>query len=90
MATRNVDATRDPVSVTAAPLSLAAGTGYSLQNVDSSARLYFREAAVKPVGAARRGFVLQPLDTVEITPEAVAPHWLWTDEDGCRCVITEA
>ena len=90
MATRNVDVTSDPTNIVAA-LSLAAGTRYAFQNIDPSARIFLREAAVKPTGGALRGFVFAPFVDGTIEPSAGIGVWLWSDRpDGAKAVIGEA
>ena len=90
MATRNFDATGDPANIVAA-LSLAVGTRYAIQNVDPNARLFVREAAVKPTGGALRGFVLAPFESAGFKPQTGIGVWCWTDRaDGARAVVGEA
>ena len=90
MATRNVDVTLDPVNIVAS-LALNVGTRYVFQNIDTAAsRIFVREAAAKPTGAALRGFVLNAGEHGVITPDATVPTWIWTDRpDGARAVIGE-
>ena len=68
MATRNVNVTTDPADVVAS-LSLSAGR-YTIQNVDPSARIFLREAAVKPTGGALRGFVIDPFADATLRVDA--------------------
>ena len=90
MAARNVDVTTSPSNIVSG-LSLAIGTAYTIQNVDSNGRIFVREAAVAPSGGALRGFVLVPLAHATIKPESGAGVWLWTDRaDGAKAVIDEA
>ena len=90
VATRNVDVSPEPANIVAA-LSLAPGTRYAIQNVDPNARIFVREAAVKPTGGALRGFVVAPFETGTFQPEPGIGLWLWTDRaDGAKAVIGEA
>ena len=94
MATRNVDVTTDPTNLVTA-LALVTGTRYTLQNTDESARIFLREAAVKPTGGALRGHVMGPAGAITsfgtVRPDGVVGIWLWTDQpDGCKAVISEA
>ena len=88
MASRNFDATRDPRNL-ATVLSLQNGTVYFLQNVDARATLRLRQAAVKP-SPGMRAHKIEAGGDLMIQPDAVAGTWVWTDEDLCVCVITEA
>ena len=90
MATRNVNLTLLPTNLETA-LSLESGKWYVLQNTDANARIFLRNAAVTPTGAARRGMVLQPLRWCELQPDdSSATWWAWTDRvDGASAVITE-
>lgn len=82
--------TTDPANIVAG-LSLVVGTIYVLQNVDPNARVFIREAAVKPTGGALRGFVIDPFQHATLEPAPGVGLWLWTDRaDGCKAVIDEA
>ena len=90
MTSRNADVTMDPSNVVTA-LGLTVGTRFTLQNIDPAARLFVREAAVKPTGGALRGFTLAPFEFGTFEPKAGIGVWLWTDRaDGCKAVIGEA
>ena len=91
MATRNADITAAPTNLVTSH-SLAVGTRYTFQNVDSNARIFIREAAVKPTGGALRGLVLEPAGGYgTINPSAGIGVWVWSDRpDGAKAVITEA
>ena len=90
MATRNVDIGTDPINLITTH-SLAVGTRYAFANVDSNARIFVREAAVKPTGGALRGFVLPPGVAGTVKPSTGIGVWVWTDRpDGCSAVIGEA
>ena len=90
MATRNIDVTTDPANIVGS-LSLAVGTRYAVQNVDRNARIFVREAAVKPTAGALRGFVIEPGEAGTVKPEAGIGVWIWTDRaDGAKAVIGEA
>ena len=89
MATRNVDVTTDPSNIVSG-LSLAVGTRYTLQNIDTSARIFLRQAAVKPTGGALRGFRLAPSESATVSPTTGLGWWLWTDQsDGAKAVVDE-
>ena len=63
---------------------------YTLQNVDSNGRIFIRTAAVKPVGAALRGFAIGPFQDTTLVPVLNAGIWVWTDRtDGCKAVLDE-
>ena len=90
MASRNVDVAVDPSNVVS-DLSLTIGAAYTIQNVDPSARIFLREAAVKPTGGALRGFVLDPFVNGTFKPATGMGVWLWTDrDDGAKAVLTES
>ena len=94
MATRNVDITTDPSNLVST-FALTTGTRYTLQNIDSNARIFLREAAVKPTGGALRGHVMGPAGAATcfgtVRPDGVSGIWVWTDQaDGCKAVISEA
>lgn len=90
MATRNVNVGTVPMNlVTALPLTV--GVRYALQNVDSNARIFVRDAAVMPTGGALRGHVIAAGEFGYPEPDGVTGVWVWTDRpDGARAVITEA
>ena len=89
MATRNVDVGAAPMNLVSA-LALAVGTTYTLENVDPSARIFLRSAAVTPTGGALRGHVLSPGELGYPTPEAGIGIWVWCDprDAPVKCVIT--
>lgn len=90
MATRNVDVASDPSNLVSGH-SLAVGTAYTFQNVDANARIFLREAAVKPTGGALRGHVLEPGGHGTIKPTTGIGVWVWSDRsDGAKAIITEA
>ena len=88
MATRDVDVTGDPTNLVASH-SMVTGTRYTLQNVDSDARIFLRTAAVKPA-ATMRAFVLAPLADATIRPDDVVGIWLWTPDGDAKAVLDEA
>ena len=80
----------DPTNIVASH-SLAVGTRYAFANVDSNARVFLREASVKPTGGALRGFLLQPGAAGAVSPKAGIGVWVWCDRaDGASAVIGEA
>ena len=91
MATRNVDVGAAPTNIAAA-LALNDGVTYSIQNVDPSAPIYVRTAAVMPTGGALRGHVIQPFEFGYPSPSPGVGVWVWTDPKHApaRAVITEA
>ena len=90
MATQNVDVSDDPSNLVSGH-SLTVGTRYSFQNVDANARIFLRQAAVKPTGGALRGYVLEPGKVLTVEPMASVGVWVWTYRtDGAKAVITEA
>ena len=91
MATRNIDVGAAPTNIVSA-LSLTVGTTYTLENVDPSARVFLRSAAVTPTGGALRGHVLNPGELGYPTPRAGIGIWVWCAEQDApvKCVITES
>ena len=89
MASKNLDATRTPRSLETV-LGLRAGGVYFLQNVDPTATLFLRQAAVAPAASARAHQIFAAEDiTFEI--DTAVRLWAWTDDpNGCACIITEA
>ena len=89
MATVDFTPAGDPTDAVA-ELSLAAGTAYTIQNVDSSTVLRVREAAAKPATDARAHLV-KPGEDWTVTPETGLGAWCWTsDGSECSCVVTES
>lgn len=91
MATRNVDVGAVPTNLATA-LGLDDGKTYSIQNVDPSAPIFLRVAAVMPTGGARRGHVIAPFEFGYPSPSAGVGVWVWCDAKHApaRAVITEA
>ena len=89
VATRNVDVTAVPTNIATA---LTLNQAYSIQNVDPSAPIYLRVAAVMPTGGALRGHVIPPFGFGYPTPSPGVGVWVWTDPKHApaRAVITEA
>ena len=89
MATRNVNVTTVPTNLVTTH-NLQIGTRYALQNVDSNAWIFLREAAVKPA-ITMKAFVIPPLAAGTVKPSTGIGVWVWTDRaDGCSAVIGEA
>ena len=89
MATRNFDVGADPQNARSV-LSLTIGQRYTLQNISTTATLFYREAAVKPAPTMRAHRV-ESGGTAWFTPGATVQPWFWTDDPGgCPCVLTEA
>ena len=87
MADRNFNATANPTNINTS-LPLTAGNKYRIQNVDSAAVLYLREASVKPTGGALRGFRLAPYRTAYWEVATGMGLWAWSaSEEGCICVV---
>ena len=84
----NITASRMPADVVAAA-SLTPGVRYSAQNVSTVATLFVRDAAAQP-DAAERHFRIEAGSTFTIRPTAGEGIWLWTDEEECRVILTEA
>ena len=76
----------------ASALGLVDGQTYSIQNVDPSAPIYLRAAAVMPTGGALRGHVIPPFEFGYPSPSAGVGVWVWCDPKHApaRAVITEA
>ena len=91
MATRNVDVVAVPTNIATA-LPLRHGVQYAIQNVDPSAPIYIRDAAVMPTGGALRGHVIAPFEFSYPTPAPGTGIWVWTDPEHApaRAVVTEA
>ena len=90
MATRNVVVTDDPANLVTTH-SLSVGTEYALQNIDPSAVIYVRTAAVKP-GRSFPAHVLRPYEFGYPRPEPTTGIWVWCDpkHSPAWAVITEA
>ena len=88
MASRDFDATRDPRNLETA-LGLQSGVLYFVQNVDARATLRLRGAEVKP-SPGMRAHKIEAGGDLMIQPDAVAGIWVWTDEDSCAVIVTEA
>ena len=84
----NITASRTPADVAAAA-SLTRGVAYTVQNVSTVATLFVRDAAVQP-DAAERHFRIEAGSTFTIRPTAGVGIWLWTDEETCPVILTEA
>ena len=89
MASRNFDATRDPRNLDTL-LNLQSGTTYFIQNVDARATLRLRQAAVKPSSGMRAHKIEAGGDLLIQPDSAAGGTWVWTDEDLCACIVTEA
>ena len=72
MATRNVNVTTAPANLVSTH-SLVIGTRYALQNVDANARIFLREAAVRPA-VSLRAFII-PRSPRGLFPRKPAPEF---------------
>ena len=90
MATRNVLVTDDPANLVVTH-ALVIGTQYALQNIDPSAPIRLRVAAVKP-GRTMPAHVIPPFEYGYPRPESTTGIWVWCDpkHSPARCVITES
>ena len=89
MASQNFDATDDPRALETV-LNLTDGQQYYVQNVDSTARLRLRAAAVQPAASMRAHFV-EPGGNIIIKPEPGISTWAWTDSpEDCACIVTDS
>ena len=91
MATRNVDVGAVPTNIARA-LPLRDEVQYAIQNVNPSAPIYIRDAAVMPTGEALRGHVIAPFEFGYPTPTPGTGVWVWCDPEHApaRAVVTEA
>ena len=89
MASRNVDATPEPQALETL-LGLSVGDVCFLQNVDATATLFLRLAAVEPA-ADMRAHKLFPGDSIDVSIDAAFRAWVWTDDpDGCAAIASAA
>ena len=90
MASRNADATADPTNIVT-ELGLTLGRWYTIQNVDSNATIYLREAAVKPP-TGLRAFIFVPGAHGTFSPDANVGIWIWCSPlaISAKAIVNEA
>ena len=72
-----------------AGLSLTVGTTYSLQNVDSVARIFVRIQATAPTAGAR-GNILAVGEFSYPTADPGDGIWVWTDRPPAALIVNDA
>ena len=82
------DATAVPRAVDTI-LSLDDGVLFWVQNVDPIASLRFRTATAAPA-STDRAHIISSGGSFYITPDSVAPIWLWTDDGTCAVIVSQA
>ena len=89
MASKNLDVTTTPRSLETV-LGLITGRAYFCQNVDPTATLFLRQAAVAPAATMRAHQIFAGEDiTFEV--DVSSRLWAWTDDpNGCVCIVTDA